>query len=850
MQVGRYEVRGELGRGAMGVVYRAYDPQLGREVALKALLQAVEDEEERARFLNEGRTAKGVEHPNVLAVHGMGLVEGRLFLAMDLAEGGSLADRLREHGALPAREAAGVIAQVARGLGALHAARILHRDLKPENVLFQAGRPVLADFGLARALDRETRITQTGQMLGTPSYMAPEQARGQHTEFGPATDVYGLGAVLYQCLCGQPPFRGASLLDLLDQIVNAAPPPLRGAAPGVDPALEAICLRCLAKDPAQRYPSAGALADALDEWLRREGGLAKSGGGVWVGLGVVLLVALGGLGVALARGVTSSPPAQPTSTSAAPPQPRPTPTPAEDPHSGPVRLELLEPPRPTWGQDIELKLRLSGAQSAHIRSGSEGFGEFREGEGTLVVPLPVGVNQRLELRPVVEGEQAGEGVDLSVTRHRAPEWFLYLPRAARPPTIPPWLVILEQPPGVYRTRSPFKLLQVCWVPGGEVEVLDEKGKGRVVRVEGVFVGRDEVHGDFFAHFLAQSGRRVAQEMTLAPAPVDWLAAAAYARWAGGRLPSEAEWCLAAYGGRGRSRPYPWGDQTPRSVGAVLPEAGAQARKLVYDSHQDVTPDGVRGLGGNVREWVLERFLPLRPQGDPWGEVPAWPGPGVFPGLVRGGSFCSSGAGRRGRSSAPSADYFEPKFGHMVRSPPKGDVGFRVVLDLAGRSRAVARKLRWKVELSRFELRGEGQPYPPPRPEDLVRLPGRPREIEAIDFSPLGTPWPRHLRGWEQVPQEGPFHLRATGKVKLSAGAWGVATVSDDGVRLGWRPAGSREPFRRLIDRYDEHYATLDRARFELERETRVEFELEYYNGVGGSALRFEFFPLPHHPSVD
>ena len=840
----------------MGVVYRAFDPKLGREVALKALLQPAGDDEERARFLNEGRTAERVEHPHVLAVHGVGVVEGRLFLAMDLAEGGSLKDRLREGGPLPPRSAASVLAQAARGLSALHEARILHRDLKPENVLFQAGRAVLADFGLARALDRETRITQTGQMLGTPAYMAPEQALGRHAQFGPPTDVYSLGAVLYESLSGQPPFRGATLLDLLDQIVHAPPPPPSESVPGLDPGLEAICLRCLAKDPVRRYPSGAALAEALEEWLRqaeapapasapppRRAALATAG----LLLGGVLL---GGLLLARAGG-----PDERARSSPAPGarEPAAQATPASPGSAGPAdsgvpRLELLAPPRPTWGQDLELRLRLSGVPAAQVASGTEVLGELRAGEGSLVVPLPVGEGQRLRLRPLLEGVPCGEGLDLSLTRHPAPEWFLYLPRAKRPPLIPDWLTILEQPAGTYRPKRPFKPVLLCWVPGGEVEVCDAAGARRRVRVEGVFMGRDEVAASALTVFQGGSGRKISGYGGEEPALSDWLGALAFARWIGARLPSEAEWCLAAYGAQPRPRSYPWGEQDPARLRVALPQRGAAGPLTVFSEHEDETPDGVRSLGGNVREWVLERFAPLPREGSPW-PARAWLGPGVFKGLVRGGSFRARGAHRRGRSGELAASWFEPKVGHMLRSPPTGDVGFRVVMDLAGRSRAATRELRWEVQLSRFELRGSGQPYPPPRAEDLEPLPGKPQPLRWLDFSPLGSPWPRHLPGWEELPRPGPFHLRARARVELPAGSWGVALLSDDGVRLSWRPVGS-EAWRSLVDRYDEHFTTLDRARFQLEEPTSVELELEYYNGVGGSALRFELFPLPHHPILD
>ncbi|HBP20197.1 MAG TPA: hypothetical protein DEA08_20710, partial [Planctomycetes bacterium] len=321
-QVGRYQVVGELGRGGMGVVYRALDPSSGREVALK-VLPPLADAEERQRFSREAETARAIDHPNVLAVLELGQERGRPYLVTELAPGGSLADRLRR-APLDPEEAARVVAQVARGLAAAHERGALHRDLKPGNVLFAAdGRALLADFGLARRVRDET-LTATGTVLGTPGYMSPEQAQGERAD--ERSDVYGLGSLLYAALVGQPPFRGRSLLETLTAVVNDPAP----APAGAPSELAAIACRCMAKDPRERYPSASAVAEAL-AGLGAGSGAKSLSAGAWLAalaLATAGLLAWGWSGratprsaptpLAQARATASDAPPAPASSSPAP----------------------------------------------------------------------------------------------------------------------------------------------------------------------------------------------------------------------------------------------------------------------------------------------------------------------------------------------------------------------------------------------------------------------------------------------------------------------------------------------------------------------------------------------------
>ncbi len=262
-----YEILGELGRGGMAVVYKARQAELGRLTALKVILAGPHASDfDLARLRAEAQAIACFQHPNIVQIYEVGEHHGLPFLALEFCPGDSLAHKMRE-GPLRPVEAARLVEVVARAVQASHDKGIIHRDLKPGNILLAGdGSPKISDFGLAKKLDAPSS-TVTGAVLGTPSYMAPEQACGNTDAIGPLSDVYALGAVLYDCLTGRPPFRAVTSTDTLLQVLHSEPVAPHLLQPDTPRDLDVICLRCLQKDPARRYANAGALADDLGRFL-------------------------------------------------------------------------------------------------------------------------------------------------------------------------------------------------------------------------------------------------------------------------------------------------------------------------------------------------------------------------------------------------------------------------------------------------------------------------------------------------------------------------------------------------------------------------------------------------------
>ena len=272
---GDYELLAEVARGAMGVVFRAKQVSLNREVALKMILTGqLASVADVARFRSEAESAANLDHPHILPIYEIGEHEGQHYFAMKFVPGGSLAGRMKELTNEP-RAAVEILVKICRAVDYAHRRGILHRDLKPGNILWDtAGNPYVTDFGLAKKVDGDSNVTQSGAIVGTPSYMAPEQARAEKG-LTTGVDVYALGAILYEFLTGQPPFRGTTVLDTILQVLEKEPADPHTANSKADRDLSVIALKCLQKEPGKRYQSAGELADDLNRWLAGEPTVAR-----------------------------------------------------------------------------------------------------------------------------------------------------------------------------------------------------------------------------------------------------------------------------------------------------------------------------------------------------------------------------------------------------------------------------------------------------------------------------------------------------------------------------------------------------------------------------------------------
>jgi hypothetical protein len=321
--LGRYQLLGELGRGGMGIVYRARDTILGRVVALKRIRAGVlAGAEAVERFYREARAAAQLKHPNIISLYDIDQQEDEHYLTMEFATGGSLTDSMPRFQKDP-RQAVALVEKLARGIHHAHSKGILHRDLKPGNILLDENdAPRISDFGLAKFLDGDAELTRSGVVVGTPAYMAPEQASGRPGGACVQSDLWALGVILYELLTGRRPFVGGSQ-QVTDQILLTDPPRPRAVRPGLDRDLERVVLKCLEKEPAWRYPSAEALADDLARWLRGEPVTARRAPWprrAWRALlrrtsgtslvALLLLVGLGGVGGILA--LVSGPANEPT----------------------------------------------------------------------------------------------------------------------------------------------------------------------------------------------------------------------------------------------------------------------------------------------------------------------------------------------------------------------------------------------------------------------------------------------------------------------------------------------------------------------------------------------------------
>jgi serine/threonine protein kinase len=390
-----------LGRGAFGAVFRARDPELGREVALKLLHKRAMERRVRERFLREAQVTASLDHPGIVRVHAAGEEDGQVWIAYELVAGGTLTSALAATDDI--HERVRLLRDVAEALGAAHAQGIAHRDVKPANVLVDPdGRARVADFGLASALDLE-RLTRTGELVGTPAAMAPEQMKGEREAVGPPADVWAVGIMLHEALTGEHPFPSNNLSDLLVKVVAHDAPLLRSVVPELPVDLETIVLRALEKDPAHRYPDGLALADDLNRFLagqpivaRRAGALGRRPELALFAVVVLSSLAIGAtIPLALMDGSPKS--ARETAPPELAPQPQPTPpeaTPAAVPSTGepeasPSLASLVPPPPP--GESEALQIRRESARSGDPRALLRLAQAYLEGKDGLAADPALGL---------------------------------------------------------------------------------------------------------------------------------------------------------------------------------------------------------------------------------------------------------------------------------------------------------------------------------------------------------------------------------------------------------------------------------------------------------------------------
>ncbi|MBX3468809.1 MAG: SUMF1/EgtB/PvdO family nonheme iron enzyme [Planctomycetes bacterium] len=621
-----YEVEGELGRGAMGVVLRARERGTGRRVALKLVVAAggrvdpARAARTRERFRREGEITASLRHPGIVRVHAAGEAEGVPFLAYELVEGSRTLEDVLGRGGEPdlARRVA-LVRDVARALGHAHARGVVHRDVKPSNVLIDAeGRVRVADFGLALAQGLE-RLTATGAAVGTPYYMAPEQVAGQRDAYGPPTDVWALGVLLYQAATGRLPFDGETLTELTGKILSGRHPAPGGPAAGLAP----VVARALRVAPGERHPDGEAFAQDLDAWLA--GGAAGGETLAWsrrrrlrpgaVAAGLLVALALAAA-VALPRG-------------------------GEEARPGlalPVVLEAPADGHETFEPTLEVRGRAPvGAASVVVRAGGAVVRTaVRDGGFGARVPLLPGTTE-VDVEPIDGATgRPGPAVRRTVRRLEAPPWLRALAPAARPPLPLPEGVRFADAPERYVNERDGSLL--AWVPPGAYVVgTDDMHAGQSLTpgrrdLAGFFIGIHEVTWGQWRRFCAATGRASHRAFIGASAarpfagaaagggfepgddhPVHgvlWDEAAAYCAWAGLRLPSELEWEAAARGPRGDE--YPWGHRPPGPDDPALCNVEGAADGFIYSAPVGSFPAGASPFGcldmaGNVWEWTADDF---------------------------------------------------------------------------------------------------------------------------------------------------------------------------------------------------------------------------------------------------
>ncbi len=623
-QLGRYELLAELGRGAMGVVYKARDPKIDRLVALKVIASAeglhpTEARQRRERFQREVRAAGRLAHPNIVAVYDVGEDHGRDFLVMEFIDGQSLDQRLRARRPLPLDETLAIGEQVAQALDYAHAHSIIHRDIKPANILLtRDGVAKVTDFGIARITGMET--TQTGQSLGTPSYMSPEQISGLSLDG--RSDIFSLGAVLYELLSGERAFPGETISTVIYRITHEEPTPLRRLNPAFPASLDACLQKALAKDPSRRY------SRAVD--LARDLGRAADGGSVSPGAQATTVVKMPApprarpqkrarrplwpwlLAVgAVAAGLTIL-----LTLRVRTPQPPP-----------------VQPPAPAVSQpadDAAAQARAAAEEAARRKAAEEEAQRKAETDQLAAEKKRIEEEKTLLARQQAAIDAERKKADEEAARRKAAEQ-----EEARRPR-----------PGAIQRRG-LDNAEMVYIPAGTFTMGDTRREGlqneipaHPVSVWAFWLDRTEVTNTQFFQFARATGfrarpalLRVAQGKEQHPVVhVTWEDAMEYCRWTGKRLPTEAEWEYAARGTDGRR--YPWGDAWDPNRARFEGNSGGQTTAPVGSYPAGASPFGVLDLAGNVWEWTSSLERPYPYVATDGREDPAAPGLRV----VRGGAW--------------------------------------------------------------------------------------------------------------------------------------------------------------------------------------------------------------------
>jgi formylglycine-generating enzyme required for sulfatase activity/tRNA A-37 threonylcarbamoyl transferase component Bud32 len=633
-KIGRYEVKEEIGRGGMAAVYRAYDPEFKRDVAVKVILQeAMHDPRFRERFKREAQTVASLEHPAIVPVYDFGEQDGQPYLVMRYMGGGSLREYLRSRAPLSLQEAAQILTRLAPALDKAHSAGIIHRDLKPANIIFdEEGNPYLSDFGIVKLAKAQEELTSTGAVVGTPAYMSPEQGRAEK-ELDGRSDVYSLAVILFEMLTGQQPYKADTPVGLMVAHINDPIPDLAKVAPDLPQAAQRVIERGMAKNREARFSTSGEMAAALATV-----GAGISTGGVsveenatfdvldtpapifkeeaekhtpsrwmmWIGLIVVVGVLC--LGAVVVGGLAISGrlfPDKPAATDMVAEEPEPTAahgveaTEAATAVVGVVATAAASPVAPTntaRPTEIPASDATEPAPTEPPVALDAGTIQTNPLDGAAMVFIPAG-----EFTMGLTDDQADKVQRLSEDCNN--------------------VLDLSQPAhAVY--------LDAYWIYQNEVTI--EMYKACVAA--GACEEPDALYSDTRADYYTN-----AEYGNYPVVWVNWQNADAYCEWAGGGLPTEAQWEKAARGGDGRL--FPWGDTLPiRQLANVDNFIGDT---MPVDSYaKGASPYGVLNMAGNVYEWVADWFSSSYYEMSPY-ENPT--GPSNLSGelerrVVRGGNF--------------------------------------------------------------------------------------------------------------------------------------------------------------------------------------------------------------------